>query len=151
MKEIRTMNVTTVQNMAQSLSQSSTTRNKAQVDFKATLAAANQNLSQTSKNTTQEKSTEDTQTTASYTGKTAAQELEEYLKKSPAEHMRDAILKEMGLTEDDLAAMPPEQRKAIEDTIAAKIKDKLLEHSDVAKNAANKPLSTQSLLTTNMA
>jgi len=144
------MNVTTVQNMAQSLLQSNTSRNKTQVDFKATLAAANQNLSQTGKNTAQEKSTEDTQTTASYTGKTAAQELEEYLKKSPAEHMRDAILKEMGLTEDDLAAMPPEKRKAIEDTIAAKIKEKLLEHSDVAKNAANKPLSTQSLLTTNM-
>jgi len=145
------MNVTTVQNMAQSLLQSNTGRNKTQVDFKATLAAANQNLSQTGKNTAQEKSTEDTQTTASYTGKTAAQELEEYLKKSPAEHMRDAILKEMGLTEDDLAAMPPEKRKAIEDTIAAKIKEKLLEHSDVAKNAANKPLSTQSLLTANMA
>ena len=64
--------------------------------------------------------------------------------------MRDAILKEMGLTEDDLAAMPPEKRKVIEDTIAAKIKEKLLEHSDVAKNAANKPLSTQSLLTNNM-
>src|SRR5512133_3059411 len=103
MKEIRTMNVTTVQNMAQSLLQSNTHRNKTQVDFKATLAAANQNLSQTGKNTAQEKSTEDTQTAASYTGKTAAQELEEYLKKSPAEHMRDAILKEMGLTEDDLA------------------------------------------------
>jgi len=145
------MNVTTVQNMAQSLLQSNTGRNKTQVDFKATLAAANQNLSQAGKNTAQEKSTEDTQTTASYTGKTAAQELEEYLKKSPAEHMRDAILKEMGLTEDDLAAMPPEKRKAIEDTIAAKIKEKLLEHSDVAKNAANKPLSTQSLLTANMA
>ena len=145
------MNVTTVENMAQSLLQSSTRRNKTQVDFKATLAAANQDLSQAGKNTAQEKSADDTQTSASYTGKTAAQELEEYLKKSPAEHMRDAILKEMGLTEDDLAAMPPEQRKAVEDTIATKIKEKLLEHSDVAENAANKPLSTQALLTNNMA
>ena len=145
------MNVTTVENMAQSLLQSSTRRNKTQVDFKATLAAANQDLSQAGKNTAQEKSADDTQTSASYTGKTAAQELEEYLKKSPAEHMRDAILKEMGLTEDDLAAMPPEQRKAVEDTIATKIKEKLLEHSDVAENAANKPFSTQALLTNNMA
>lgn len=144
------MNVTTVQNMAQPVLQSSTNRNKTQVDFKAALAAANQNLSQTGKNTAQEKSTEDTQTTASY-AKTAAQELEEYLKKSPAEHMRDAILKEMGLTEDDLAAMPPEQRQAIEDTIAAKIKEKLLDHSEVAKNAAHSQLATLSLLTKNIA
>lgn len=147
------MNVTTVQNLSQSLLQSSATRNKAQVDFKATLDAANQNLSQTSKkNTAQEKSGANAKAAAaSKAGKTAAQELEEYLKKTPAEHMRDAILKELGLTEEDLAAMPPEKRKAIEDTIAAKIKEKLLEHSEVAKAAAQTPLSTQSLLTNSMA
>lgn len=52
--------------------------------------------------------------------------LAEWLKKSPAEHMRDAILKQMGITEEELAQMPPEQRMAIEDTIAEMIKEKLL-------------------------
>ena len=39
------------------------------------------------------------------TRKTAGEELAEYQSKSVAQHLRDAILKEMGLTEDDLDAM----------------------------------------------
>jgi len=144
------MNVTNVQNLPHSLLKTSANRDKTQVDFKATLAAADQNLSQTSKNTTQKKSTGNTKTSASNTGKTAAQELEEYLRKSPAEHMRDAILQEMGLTEEDLAAMPPEKRKAIEDTIAAKIKEKLLDQNELVKSAQQPPLATQALLMNNM-
>ena len=58
--------------------------------------------------------------------KTALQELEEYLKKTPIQRMRDAILKDMGLTEADLNAMPPEKRNAIEATIEARIKEYLL-------------------------
>lgn len=58
--------------------------------------------------------------------KTALQELEEFLKKSPIQRMRDAILKDMGLTEADLDAMPPEKRDAIEATIEARIKEYLL-------------------------
>ena len=61
---------------------------------------------------------------------TAGQELAEYMRKSPIQHMRDAILKRMGLTEESLNAMPPEQRAAVEKTIAAKIKEELLGHGD---------------------
>jgi len=145
------MNITSVQNMTQSVLQSNANRNKDPVDFKATLAAANQNLAQARDNTSQEKPAANKNASASRTGKTASEELAEYLKKTPAEHMREAVLKEMGLTEADLAAMPPEKRKATEDTIAAKIKEKLLEHSDVAKRAATTPLATQALLMGNMA
>ncbi len=64
---------------------------------------------------------------AAITGpKTPQEELAEYLKKSPAEHMRDAVLKELGITEAELAAMPPEKRIAMEETITEKIKEKLL-------------------------
>ena len=132
------MNVNAIENRSQTILRSGKEREKSEITFKAALNAAQENPAENKQAPTQK------------SGRTAAEELAEYLRKSPAEHMRDAILKEMGLTEDDLAAMPPEKRKVIEDTIAAKIKEKLLEHSDVAKNAANKPLSTQSLLTNNM-
>jgi len=46
-----------------------------------------------------------------------------YAKESPAQRMRDAILKSMGLSENDLKSMSPEKRKAVEDAIAQKIKD----------------------------
>jgi hypothetical protein len=52
----------------------------------------------------------------------AARELAEYADKSVAERVRDAILKDMGLTEDDLKAMDPEKRAAIEDEIARRMK-----------------------------
>jgi hypothetical protein len=53
---------------------------------------------------------------------TAVQDFLDYAKKTPAERMRDAILKSMGLTEEDLKAMSPEKRKAVEETIRQKIK-----------------------------
>lgn len=53
-------------------------------------------------------------------------ELDDYLSKSPMEHMRDAILKEMGLTEEDLAAMPAEKREALESEIAQRMRERLL-------------------------
>lgn len=56
----------------------------------------------------------------------ARQDLADYMSKSPAEHMREAILKEMGLTEDDLKAMPPEKRAAVEADIDRRIKERLL-------------------------
>lgn len=52
----------------------------------------------------------------------AAKELAEYADKSVAERVREAILKDMGLTEDDLKAMDPEKRAAIEDEIARRMK-----------------------------
>ena len=74
--------------------------------------------------------------------KTAGEELAEYQSKSVAQHLRDAILKEMGLTEDDLDAMPPEQRATIEDTIAEKIKERLLAEAGGAQHSAANPLAS---------
>ena len=132
------MNVNAIENRTQPLLQSGKEREKSQVTFKAALDAA------------QEKPAENKKAPAQKSGKTAAEELAEYLRKTPAQHMRDAILKELGLTEEDLDAMPPEKRKAVEETIAARIKEKLLEQSGVPKNAAQSPATAQSLLTNNM-
>lgn len=54
----------------------------------------------------------------------ALQEFKAYMAKTPAERMRDSILKEMGLTKEDIEAMPPEKQKAIEEEIAERMRDK---------------------------
>jgi|GEM_PF-6471102 len=51
----------------------------------------------------------------------------EIAKKSPAERIRDQILKAKGLTEEDVEAMSPEKREALEKEIADIIKDKIEE------------------------
>lgn len=56
---------------------------------------------------------------------TPADEFLEYAKMSPAERIRAAILEELGITEEELEAMPAEAREAMEKQIAEKIKDKL--------------------------
>ncbi|NMG36058.1 hypothetical protein GRF61_16545 [Azoarcus sp. TTM-91] len=63
----------------------------------------------------------------------------DYMEKTPAERMRDAILRDMGLTEEDLAAMPAEERAAVEDEIAERIKDKLLAQGVEADGSAAPP------------
>ncbi|RIX43056.1 MAG: hypothetical protein D3M94_17550 [Rhodocyclales bacterium GT-UBC] len=63
-------------------------------------------------------------------------ELHDYLKKSPAEHIRDAVLKELGLSEESLAAMPPEQRAAMEAKINERIREKLLGRKPEAEEGA---------------
>lgn len=55
-----------------------------------------------------------------------AQELKDYLEKSPAQRLREAILKELGLTEEDLAKLPPEKRAAVEAEINERIRTRLL-------------------------
>lgn len=60
------------------------------------------------------------------THKALLAELHDYVNKSPAEHMREAVLKELGLTEEDLDAMPPEKRKAMEELINERVREKLL-------------------------
>lgn len=63
-------------------------------------------------------------------------ELSDWLKKDPIAHMRDALLKELGLSEEGLSQLPPDQRAAIEDYIAEKIKEKLLAATEIQKNHA---------------
>lgn len=58
--------------------------------------------------------------------KAVVAELNDYMKKTPAEHIRDAVLKELGLTEADLDAMPSDKRMAMEATINERVREKLL-------------------------
>lgn len=51
----------------------------------------------------------------------AAQEFHDYMNKSAGEKMRDKILKELGLTEEEIDAMPPEQQEQIEKQIAQRM------------------------------
>lgn len=50
-------------------------------------------------------------------------EFMDWMQMSDAEKIRDRILKGMGLTEEDLANMEPEDREKIEEMIAQQIKD----------------------------
>jgi hypothetical protein len=64
-------------------------------------------------------------------------ELVRYMKESPAEHLRDKIMKEMGVSDQSLAAMPPAQRSAVEDAIAKKIKEYMLAHNQTTPQTAD--------------
>ena len=55
----------------------------------------------------------------------ATSEFKDYMNKTPEQRMRDAILAQMGLTEDDVKAMPPEQQEAIGKEIADRMQDKV--------------------------
>ncbi|WP_052080954.1 hypothetical protein [Pseudomonas sp. ML96] len=54
----------------------------------------------------------------------AVKAFREYMAMTPAEKMRDAILKEMGLTEEEIDALPPEQQEAIEKQIAERMQQR---------------------------
>ena len=64
---------------------------------------------------------------ASAPASNAREEFEKFAAMSPAERMRASILQQMGVSEDQLAAMSPDERKAMEDKIAAKIKESVEE------------------------
>jgi len=57
-------------------------------------------------------------------------ELVEFLEKPLAVHLREAVMKELGLSEEKLAAMPPAERLATESMIAQKVRERLLERKD---------------------
>ncbi|OIN86980.1 MAG: hypothetical protein AUJ12_03565 [Alphaproteobacteria bacterium CG1_02_46_17] len=49
----------------------------------------------------------------------------EYQKMTPEEKMRDAILKKLGMTEEDIAALSPDERAKIEEKIKDMIKEEI--------------------------
>ncbi|MFC0167860.1 hypothetical protein ACFFKC_07175 [Pseudoduganella danionis] len=57
----------------------------------------------------------------------AAQELDEYMKKSSTERMVDMILKGMGLTREDLATKSPQEQAAIMQKVTQILKQKMEE------------------------
>jgi hypothetical protein len=74
------------------------------------------------------------------------EELREYQRKSPMERMREKILESMGLTEEDLAAMPPGQRETLEAAITAEIKARLLAQDKQAPDTTTIEAQLQKLL-----
>jgi hypothetical protein len=59
-----------------------------------------------------------------------ADEFLAYAKMTPAERIRAAILEELGITEEELEALPPEEQEAMEKAIAEKIKEKVEEANE---------------------
>lgn len=51
----------------------------------------------------------------------ALDEFRKYMEMTPAEKIRHGVLSELGITEEQLAALPPEQREAIDKKIAEMI------------------------------
>jgi hypothetical protein len=58
-------------------------------------------------------------------GGNAADELEAYVKMTPAQRMRYELLKKLGITEDDLGKMTPDQRKGVETKLADLVKQEM--------------------------
>ena len=54
----------------------------------------------------------------------ATAEFKDYMSKTPEQRMRDAILQEMGLTQEEIDQMPPEKQQAIGEEIAERLLDK---------------------------
>ncbi|WLH34380.1 hypothetical protein PSH79_20965 [Pseudomonas sp. FP2196] len=58
-------------------------------------------------------------------GKSATDEFKDYMSKTPEQRLRDSVLKELGITEEDIQAMPPEKQLAIGKEIAQRLQDKM--------------------------
>lgn len=118
------MKVNSSQETIASLLSSAISRDKLSTDFQANLDLAKERQQKQSGKTPDAGAMNDAMAAA-------LKELEDYIEKGPIAHMRERILEEMGLSEDDLAKMTPEQRDTVEKTIAAKIKEWLLAGSGV--------------------
>lgn len=66
-------------------------------------------------------------------GKSLNAELDDYLKMSPAQRLRESLLKKLGLSEDDLAKMGPEERKKVDQQMSDLAKQEMQKASEKAK------------------
>ena len=57
-------------------------------------------------------------------GGSATAEFKDYMSKTPEERLRDSILEEMGITEEEFEAMPPQKQMAVSQEIAQSMQDK---------------------------
>lgn len=55
----------------------------------------------------------------------ATDEFKDYMSKTPEQRLRDSILKDLGITEEDIKNMPPEKQLAIGKEIAQRLQDKM--------------------------
>ena len=147
------MQVNATQALRSALGSSGPTREQAEsaASFQAMLVAAQRNMAQDAPASDQAGLASGSAGVSAVSGKTgadplvaktAAQQLAEYASKSVAERIRDAVLKDMGLTEEDLDAMPPDERAAIEEEIADRVKQKLM---GLAGDATPNPAPAQTL------
>lgn len=114
------MKVNPSRESAVSLLDSAISRDKFTADFQSSLDTARENLARQRKQ-------EDIEADAMHQAISSAhQVLEDYIRKGPIAHLRERLLEEMGLSEEDVARMPPEQREALEQALAARIKEILL-------------------------
>lgn len=65
------------------------------------------------------------QSTSDKAGSSVEDKFLAYARKTPAERFREDLLNSMGLTEEDLNAMSGEDRRAIEEEITRRIKEKI--------------------------
>lgn len=70
-----------------------------------------------------------TKKTSETTKETVIAAFQDYMNKTPAERMRAQILGEMGITEEELAALPPEERRKIEEKITAMMRERFEEQT----------------------
>jgi hypothetical protein len=56
---------------------------------------------------------------------TGVADFKDYMSKTPEQRLRDSVLDEMGISEEDLKAMPPEKQLAISNEIADRLQDKM--------------------------
>ncbi|WP_460112642.1 hypothetical protein [Pseudomonas sp. H3_D04] len=73
---------------------------------------------------------------ARVTDSAAMSDFKDYMSKTPEQRLRDSILQEMGLTEEEVQAMPPEKQQAIAKEIAERTEDKV-KLAQVEKENAN--------------
>ena len=76
-------------------------------------------------------------------GGTATDAFKDYMSKTPEQRLRDSILEELGLTEDDLKTMPPEKQLAIGKEIAERMQDKIKLAQAEKENSSSEKGSSQ--------
>lgn len=70
----------------------------------------------------------------------ARAEFTEYMSKSPAERIREQLLREQGLTEEQVQAMPQEKQDAIAKQVAERLKEQ--QQQQIAEKATASPAQT---------
>ena len=79
-------------------------------------------------------------------GKSAYDEFKEYMQKSPAERMREQVLKSLGLTEEELDAMPPEKREQVEKGIGERMREMIAMQDGQAPGRQEDPTQARATL-----
>ncbi len=72
--------------------------------------------------------------------------LKEYMQKSPAERMREQVLKSLGLTEEELDAMPPEKREQVEKGIGERMREMIAMQNGQAPGRQEDPTQARATL-----